>query len=103
MRLTVDLLLHCAARVNPLRARELDVRGYKISALENLAVLRDQCVPRAASRSLVCLSLVARLPHVTIRARTRRARRARASMLRGQGLPRSSLRAVRCGVVGRVR
>ena len=31
MRLTADLVQHCAARINPVRERELDLRGYKLS------------------------------------------------------------------------
>lgn len=42
MRLTADLLARCPARINPLREREVDVRGYKIPAIENLGCLQDQ-------------------------------------------------------------
>ena len=42
MRLTADLAQHCAQRINPLRERELDLRGYKLGQIENLGVLRDQ-------------------------------------------------------------
>ena len=44
MRLTADLAQHCAQRINPLRERELDLRGYKLGAIENLGVLRDQVI-----------------------------------------------------------
>ena len=57
MRLTADLAQHCAQRINPLRERELDLRGYKLGQIENLGVLRDQAraarppPPTAASRA----------------------------------------------------
>ena len=36
MRLTADVLLNCHARINTCLERELDVRGLKIPAIENL-------------------------------------------------------------------
>ena len=42
MRITADLLLRSAIVLNPVQARELCLRGLKIPAVENLAVLQDQ-------------------------------------------------------------
>lgn len=42
MRLTADVLQRAEQHVNPLKERELRIRGYKIPAIENLAVLQDQ-------------------------------------------------------------
>jgi len=33
------------------RRRQLDLRGYKLAAIENLGVLRDACVIRRGSRA----------------------------------------------------
>ncbi|OQR99805.1 U2 small nuclear ribonucleoprotein A' [Thraustotheca clavata] len=41
MRLTVELILNARAHINPLRERELDLRGYKIPVLENLGATKD--------------------------------------------------------------
>ncbi|KAF0691276.1 Aste57867_17454 [Aphanomyces stellatus] len=41
MRLTAELILNARAHVNPLRERELDLRGYKIPVLENLGATKD--------------------------------------------------------------
>lgn len=42
MRLTADLLLRGEHYLNAYDDRELNMRGFKISAIENLAVLQDQ-------------------------------------------------------------
>ena len=42
MRLTTDLLEEACQFVNPLKERELDLRGYKIQVIENLAATFDQ-------------------------------------------------------------
>lgn len=42
VRLTADFLLRAENYLNPLLERELNLRGFKIGALENLAVLQDQ-------------------------------------------------------------
>ncbi|KAL1311781.1 hypothetical protein AAFC00_001865 [Neodothiora populina] len=42
MRLTVDLVQNSLSYLNPLKERELDLRGHKIPALENLGLIRDQ-------------------------------------------------------------
>lgn len=41
MRLTVDLVRLCIGRINPIREREVSLRGYQIPAIENLGILRD--------------------------------------------------------------
>ena len=42
MRLTPDMIEEAAQFVNPLKERELDLRGRKIPVVENLAVTLDQ-------------------------------------------------------------
>ncbi len=42
MRITADLLLRSEKFLNPLQQREISLRGLKIPAIENLAVLQDQ-------------------------------------------------------------
>lgn len=42
MRLTADVILRASSRFNPLNQRELELRGLKIPAIENLAVTQDQ-------------------------------------------------------------
>jgi len=41
-RLTADLVLRAPSRINPLNERELDLRGNKIPAIENLGACQDQ-------------------------------------------------------------
>ncbi|KAI9750865.1 MAG: alpha 1,2-mannosyltransferase 2.4.1 [Chaenotheca gracillima] len=41
MRLTVDLINLSLSYLNPLKERELDLRGHKIPAIENLGVAKD--------------------------------------------------------------
>ncbi|KAF8476241.1 U2-associated snRNP A [Kalaharituber pfeilii] len=42
MRLTTDLINASLSYLNPLKERELDLRGHKIPAIENLGVAKDQ-------------------------------------------------------------
>ncbi|PGH19546.1 U2 small nuclear ribonucleoprotein A' [Polytolypa hystricis UAMH7299] len=42
MRLTVELINNSLSYLNPLKERELDLRGHKIPAIENLGVAKDQ-------------------------------------------------------------
>ncbi|KAF2672344.1 small nuclear ribonucleoprotein U2, A [Microthyrium microscopicum] len=42
MRLTSDLITASLSYINPLKERELDLRGHKIPTIENLGVARDQ-------------------------------------------------------------
>ncbi|KZV70309.1 L domain-like protein [Peniophora sp. CONT] len=42
MKLTPELLAQAPSSLNTLKQRELDLRGYKIPAIENLGVTRDQ-------------------------------------------------------------
>ncbi|KAJ5803088.1 U2 small nuclear ribonucleoprotein A [Penicillium pulvis] len=42
MRLTVELIQNSLSYINPLTDRELDLRGHKIPAIENLGVAKDQ-------------------------------------------------------------
>jgi len=42
MRLTADLIRGAPAYINPLKERELSLRGYKISKIENLGFTEDQ-------------------------------------------------------------
>lgn len=42
VRLTADLILRAPSRINPLNERELDLRGNKIPAIENLGACQDQ-------------------------------------------------------------
>lgn len=41
MRLTTDLINNSLSYINPVTERELDLRGHKISAIENLGAARD--------------------------------------------------------------
>ncbi|KAL9596771.1 MAG: hypothetical protein Q9219_005596 [cf. Caloplaca sp. 3 TL-2023] len=41
MRLTVELIQNSLSYLNPLKERELDLRGHKIPAVENLGVAKD--------------------------------------------------------------
>ncbi|RLN47160.1 hypothetical protein BBJ29_004989 [Phytophthora kernoviae] len=41
MRLTADVILRAQVSINPLRERELNLRGYKAPAIENLGVTKD--------------------------------------------------------------
>ncbi|KAF9458359.1 leucine-rich repeat-domain-containing protein [Collybia nuda] len=42
MKLTPELLAQASAALNPIKERQLDLRGYKIPTIENLGVTRDQ-------------------------------------------------------------
>ncbi|KII93714.1 hypothetical protein PLICRDRAFT_100454 [Plicaturopsis crispa FD-325 SS-3] len=42
MKLTPELLAQAPSALNPIKERQLDLRGYKIPAIENLGVTRDQ-------------------------------------------------------------
>ncbi|KAI0029154.1 leucine-rich repeat-domain-containing protein [Vararia minispora EC-137] len=42
MKLTPELIAQAPSGLNPIKERELDLRGYKIPAIENLGVTRDQ-------------------------------------------------------------
>ncbi|KAL5338606.1 leucine-rich repeat-domain-containing protein [Aspergillus crustosus] len=42
MRLTVELIQNSLSYINPLKDRELDLRGHKIPAIENLGIAMDQ-------------------------------------------------------------
>ncbi|UZJ55294.1 hypothetical protein CBS101457_004614 [Exobasidium rhododendri] len=42
MKLTPELIQRSESQLSPLRDRELDLRGHKIPAIENLGVTRDQ-------------------------------------------------------------
>jgi len=42
MKLTPELLAQASSAINPVKERQLDLRGYKIPAIENLGVTKDQ-------------------------------------------------------------
>ncbi|XP_031556310.1 U2 small nuclear ribonucleoprotein A'-like [Actinia tenebrosa] len=42
MKITADLILQCAQYTNAVKDRELDLRGYKISVIENMGATLDQ-------------------------------------------------------------
>ncbi|KAF2226775.1 leucine-rich repeat-domain-containing protein [Elsinoe ampelina] len=42
MRLTADLISSSPTYINPLKERELDLRGHRIPAIENLGLAKDQ-------------------------------------------------------------
>ena len=42
MRLTADMIARSPAFINPVKDRELDLRGNKIAVIENLAATQDQ-------------------------------------------------------------
>ncbi|KAL2221917.1 U2 small nuclear ribonucleoprotein A [Thermoascus aurantiacus ATCC 26904] len=42
MRLTTELIQNSLSYINPLKDRELDLRGHKIPAIENLGIAKDQ-------------------------------------------------------------
>lgn len=56
MRLTVDLLKYIQGYINPIREREICLRGYKIPMVENLGILKDQYdVVDLSDNSITCL------------------------------------------------
>ena len=56
MRLTPDLLSTSLSYLNPLKERELDLRGHKIPAIENLAVAGPQDAIDLTDNALTTLS-----------------------------------------------
>ncbi|XP_028512458.1 U2 small nuclear ribonucleoprotein A' [Exaiptasia diaphana] len=42
MKITADLILQCSQYTNAVKDRELDLRGYKISVIENMGATLDQ-------------------------------------------------------------
>ncbi|KAF9229536.1 L domain-like protein [Gyrodon lividus] len=42
VKLTPELLVQAPSTINPIKERQLDLRGYKIPTIENLGVTRDQ-------------------------------------------------------------
>jgi len=40
MKLTPELLAQASSAINPVKERQLDLRGYKIPAIENLGVTK---------------------------------------------------------------
>ncbi|KAG9314555.1 L domain-like protein [Chiua virens] len=42
VKLTPELLAQASSAINPVKERQLDLRGYKIPAIENLGVTKDQ-------------------------------------------------------------
>ena len=42
VKLTPEMIEQACQRTNPVRERELDLRGYKISAIESLGATLDQ-------------------------------------------------------------
>ncbi|TDL28776.1 L domain-like protein [Rickenella mellea] len=42
MKLTPELIAACPSTLNPIKERQLDLRGHKIPAIENLGVTKDQ-------------------------------------------------------------
>ncbi|KAF9452566.1 L domain-like protein [Macrolepiota fuliginosa MF-IS2] len=42
MKLTPELLAQAVSGLNPVKERQLDLRGYKIPAIENLGITKDQ-------------------------------------------------------------
>ncbi|KAI0274856.1 L domain-like protein [Gloeopeniophorella convolvens] len=42
MKLTPELLAQAQSTLNPIKERQIDLRGYKIPAIENLGVTKDQ-------------------------------------------------------------
>ncbi|KAI4165475.1 MAG: hypothetical protein LQ342_000885 [Letrouitia transgressa] len=56
MRLTVELIQNSLSYLNPLKERELDLRGHKIPAIENLGVAKDQDAIDFTDNDLTTLS-----------------------------------------------
>ena len=44
MRLTVDVIQRADLAFNPLQERELNLRGLKISEIENLSIIASLCM-----------------------------------------------------------
>lgn len=66
MRLTADVLLRAECLMNPTKERELNLRGFKIPLIENLAVLQDQVdVMDLSDNDLRVLENFPRMPRLT--------------------------------------
>ncbi|KAG0140212.1 hypothetical protein CROQUDRAFT_691920 [Cronartium quercuum f. sp. fusiforme G11] len=67
-RMTPDLLLSTHPYLNPLKDRELELRGFQIPAIENLGVTKDSIdsldLTDNAIRSLINLPKLTRLKHL---------------------------------------
>ncbi len=65
MRLTADMIARSPAFLNPLKDRELDLRGNKIAVIENLAATQDQFDSIDLSdneiRKVECMAVLPRL------------------------------------------
>jgi len=56
MRITLDLLQYLDGFINPLKQREISLRGYKIPAIENIGILKDAYdVIDFSQNSITCL------------------------------------------------
>jgi len=73
MRLTSELIQNSLSYLNPLNERELDLRGHKIPAIENLAVARDQDAIDFTDNDIATLSNIPLSPrlHTLLLARNR--------------------------------
>ena len=57
MKITVDLIEQCAQYTNAVKEREIDLRGYKISVIENMGATLVSC-----SLILVLVGLIRVVP-----------------------------------------
>ncbi|KAJ5165844.1 hypothetical protein N7492_006140 [Penicillium capsulatum] len=73
MRLTVELIQNSLSYINPLKDRELDLRGHKIPAIENLGIAKDQDAIDLTDNDLSSLSNFPFFPrlHTLLLARNR--------------------------------
>ncbi|TKA62201.1 U2 small nuclear ribonucleoprotein A' [Cryomyces minteri] len=64
MRLTADLINSSLSYLNPLKERELDLRGHKIPAIENLGVAKDHDAFDLTDNDVASLSNFPLLPRL---------------------------------------
>ena len=65
MRLTSEIITQARAFYNPLKQRELDIRGLKIPVMENLGAAEDQFdVIYLSDNSIGCIENIPKFPRL---------------------------------------
>ena len=65
MRLTSDIITQARAFYNPLKQRELDIRGLKIPVMENLGAAENQFdVIDLSDNSIACIENIPKVPRL---------------------------------------
>ena len=65
MRLTSDIITQARAFYNPLKQRELDIRGLKIPVMENLGAAENQFdVIDLSDNSIACIENIPKFPRL---------------------------------------